>query len=168
MFSVLGSIALGYVYSTAMEWVVHCGVYHRLGSRLGGSFNFHLKEHHRDTRIHRGLDPAFASQTWSWDAHGREAFGLLLLVGLHAPLAVVAPWFFGTVCAMAVLYHYCHRRSHVDAAWCKERLPWHWEHHMGSDPHANYCLTSDWFDRLVGTRKRFPQLFEQPSSKRAA
>ena len=156
------SIAIGYAYSTAMEWVVHNLVYHRLGRKLGGRFNFHLKEHHRDTRRHGGVDPALSDQTWAWDAHGREAFGLLLLVVLHAPLAWLAPWVFGTIVAMAVLYHYCHRRSHRDPEWCRTRLPWHWEHHMGTNPHANYCLTSDWFDRLMGTRHRSPKAWEAP------
>ena len=31
------SIAIGYAYSTAMEWVVHNLVYHRLGRKLGGA-----------------------------------------------------------------------------------------------------------------------------------
>lgn len=165
---ILAHLAAAYVYATAMEWVVHNLVYHQLGRKLGGQANFHFREHHKDTRLNAGLDPAFDKRTWAWDAHGRETFGLLAMVALHLPFLVLAPAFFAGIAAMAVLYHYCHRRSHRDARWCMETLPWHWEHHFGRDPNANFCLTSDWFDRLVGTRKEYPELFGTPEERIAA
>lgn len=163
----LGIIA-GYVYSTAMEWVVHNWVYHRLGKKLGGMLNFHLKEHHRDTSVHRGIDPAIVEGKLGWNAHGREAIGLTFLVLVHSPIVLVSPAFFATLCGMAILYRVMHVKSHQDPEWCKRYMPWHWEHHFGADPHANWCITSDWFDRLVGTRKRYPHLFEEEQLRSAA
>ena len=166
-------LAFGYVYATALEWVVHNLVYHQLGRKLGGAWNFHLKEHHRDTRRGRGVDPAFAQRRWllssALTAHSREALGLVVVLLLHTPLLLVAPAVFAALAGMAAYYHYCHWKSHADTEWCKRRLPWHWEHHMSPHLDANYCLTSDWFDRLMGTRVRSPECFEEePARRRAA
>lgn len=168
---ILPGLALGYIYATAMEWVVHNLVYHKLGRALGGTWNFHLKEHHRDTRRGRGVDASFAERRWGWNAHGREAMGLALMVLLHLPLVLLSTTgivTFATIAGMAVYYHYCHWKSHADPAWCRERLPWHWEHHMGRTLDANYCLTSDWFDRLMGTRVRDPACFELKERRASA
>ncbi len=43
--------------------------------------------------------------------------------------------------------------SHLDPMWCRENLPWHYDHHMGPNQDMNYGVTTDWVDRLMGTRE---------------
>ena len=35
----------------------------------------------------------------------------------------------------------------------KQHLPWHYDHHMGRDQNANWCVTHPLFDNVMGTRK---------------
>ena len=49
-------------------------------------------------------------------------------------------------------YFYKHRRSHLDPEWAKQNLKHHYDHHMGRDQDANWCVTQPWFDYLMGTR----------------
>lgn len=84
----------------------------------------HLQDHHRSTSVGRGVDPSFARVGIRWDAHGREVGGLLLLLVLHAPAAVVAPLFYLTLVVHAVRYVAIHTRAHRDPEWCRTHLPW--------------------------------------------
>ena len=73
------------------------------------------------------------------------------------PLIPVAPFFVGTMWYSAANYYVKHRRSHLDVEWAKEHLPWHYDHHMGPNQHANWCVTWPWFDFVMGTRKPYVQ-----------
>lgn len=147
----VAGIPAGYVYGVVMEWVVHNLLYHQLAMRVGAPIDFHLKDHHRATSVGRGVDPSFARRGIRWDARGREVGGLLLLLVLHAPAAVVAPLFYVTLlvhsarCVVSLrepapLSSPCpapgrtgslrrvaaiHTRAHRDPDWCREHLPWH-------------------------------------------
>ena len=54
-------------------------------------------------------------------------------------------------------YHYwrVHKKAHEDPAWAREHLPWHYDHHMGPNQDANWCVTRPWFDILMGTREPY-------------
>ena len=69
-----------------------------------------------------------------------------------APLFPIAPFFVGTLWYSSANYYRKHKRSHLDPAWAREHLPWHYDHHMGPHQDANWCVTRPWFDRLLGTR----------------
>ncbi len=86
-------------------------------------------------------------------AQGKEAAALLVAALLHLPLARRAPWFTAGVMLSIANYYRVHKRSHRDPAWARTHLPWHYDHHMGPDQHANWCVSHDWFDRILGTRK---------------
>jgi sterol desaturase/sphingolipid hydroxylase (fatty acid hydroxylase superfamily) len=73
----------------------------------------------------------------------------------HLPLLPVAPFFTMTVYWRAWRYYTIHKRAHLDRNWAKEDLPWHYDHHMGKDQNANWCVTYPWFDHVMGTRKRY-------------
>ena len=167
MIGIIGGLVAGYVYTTFLEWMVHNVLFHRVGPIIwggrffGGVFNFHFVEHHQDTHRHQGVDPVFASGQMGWNANGREAVGLAGGWLLHLPLLFVWPSFFVALTLMALAYHYCHRRAHTDIEWGKKYLPWHYEHHFGPEVHANFCVTSCWFDILMGTRRRYPALVGQ-------
>jgi hypothetical protein len=152
------SIAAGHVLGTAEEWFWHRVLFHGpVGRMKNGPASFHLHEHHpRVTRL-RGLDPAFGNwnfrfRTLGGPHNGRvtEILGLLGVAALHAPLAYWFPWFYAAFVAHGFLYHYTHRRAHLDPEWARVHTPWHWAHHFGHID-KNFCITSEWFDRLVGT-----------------
>ena len=152
-FHVVTGVA-GYLYTVLLEWVVHRYIFHALGKRPGSRFRFHYADHHRATRRHDGSDPAFEGHAFNWNAHGREFWGIMIGIVLHTPLLLVAPAFFIVSSLCGLNYHRVHRKSHLDPAWCKEKLPWHWDHHMGDREasNANWCVTCEWFDRMMGTR----------------
>ena len=55
----------------------------------------------------------------------------------------------------AVRYFYFHKRAHTDVEWGKKKMPWHYDHHMGRNQDANYGVTFEWVDKLMGTRKKY-------------
>ncbi|MEZ4463411.1 MAG: hypothetical protein R3F43_02565 [bacterium] len=67
----------------------------------------------------------------------------------------MAPFFVGTMWYGAVRYYQIHKKSHVDPEWARTHLPWHYDHHMGPDQNANWCVTRPWCDHLMGTRKPY-------------
>jgi hypothetical protein len=156
------SLAAAYVWGTAHEWFWHRVLFHGVGGRSKrGPASFHLHEHHpRVTRL-GGLDPAFGNWRFKLKPNGgpyngrvTEILGLLAIAAAHAPLVLWVPWFYAGFFAHGLRYHYMHRRCHLDLDWARTHTPWHWLHHFGH-PNANYCITSDWFDKLVGTHSEW-------------
>ena len=47
------------------------------------------------------------------------------------------------------MYYTMHRKSHIDVAWGKKWMPWHYEHHMGKDQHKNWGVRLPVFDGLL-------------------
>ena len=88
-------------------------------------------------------------------SQGKEAAALVAVSAALLPLAPVAPFFVGTLWYSALNYYKVHKRSHLDPEWARENLPWHYDHHMGPDQDANWCVTKPWFDDLMGTRKPY-------------
>ena len=67
----------------------------------------------------------------------------------------MAPFFVGTLAYSAWNYYRKHKRAHLDPEWARANLPWHYDHHMGPNQHANWCVTRPWFDVLMGTRQPY-------------
>ena len=67
-------------------------------------------------------------------------------------------------------YYRVHKRAHLDPEWAKVHLPWHYDHHMGPNQNANWCVTRPWFDHLMGTREPYlgTERAAQDAAKRAA
>jgi sterol desaturase/sphingolipid hydroxylase (fatty acid hydroxylase superfamily) len=155
------TFGFGYVYATAVEWSVHRFIFHGLGKRYK-ALSFHWAQHHRAVRQHEGGDPSYHSSVFSWSAHGREFWGVAVGLLLHTPLIPYLPGFFLGAMVVGLNYARIHRKSHVDPAWCRRSLPWHWDHHMGKNPDANWCVTNEWFDKLMGTRELGPASKPEP------
>lgn len=148
-------IPLALLTANAAEWWIHKHVLHGLGRRPGSFWHFHLDEHHAASLRNEGRDPAYTRSPWHWNAQGKELFGLGLLVVPVLPLAPVAPFFVGTMVYCGVDYYRKHKRAHLDPAWARAHLPWHWDHHMGPNQDANWCVTRPWFDHVMGTREPY-------------
>jgi sterol desaturase/sphingolipid hydroxylase (fatty acid hydroxylase superfamily) len=144
---------LALLYMNLSEWVVHRYVLHGLGRRRESFWSFHWHEHHRHARRTEMRDADYARPVLGAHAQGKEAAALLVAAALHLPLARRAPWFTAGALFSIANYYRVHKRSHRDPSWAKAHLPWHYDHHMGPDQDANWCVSHDWFDRILGTRK---------------
>jgi hypothetical protein len=163
-------IPLGLAFANASEWFVHKYVLHGLGRRKGSFWQFHWHDHHRNARTHEHRDPDYERPLFErWNGQSKEALALIGGTLALAPLVPIAPFFVGTVAYSAVNYYRKHKRAHLDPAWARAHLPWHYDHHMGPNQHANWCVTRPWFDELMGTREPYvgTQLERDHVAKRA-
>jgi len=147
-------LVFGMLHANAVEWVVHKYVLHGLGRKKGSFFRFHWAQHHRIARKNGMHDKSYEQPFWVWNARGKEIGGILGLAVLHLPLVKVAPWFTAAVVFSSFNYLYRHRKAHMDVEWGKKHMPHHYDHHMGENQDANWCVSYPWLDLLVGTRQR--------------
>lgn len=147
-------IALGLVHANAVEWLTHKYVLHGLGKKKGSLFRFHWAQHHRIARKNAMYDKTYEEPFWRWKARGKEIAGIAGLALLHLPLINVAPYFTAAVLFSSGNYLYRHRKAHLDIEWGKKHMPHHWDHHMGPNQDANWCVSYPWFDWILGTRER--------------
>ncbi len=145
-------IPLGLAYSNAGEWLVHKYVLHGWGRKRSSFWSFHWLDHHRVVRLNGHVDDAYERSVVGWHPQGKEALMLTLATAAHLPLFPIAPFFTATVAYSAINYYRKHKRSHLDPEWAREHLPWHYDHHMGPNQDANWCVTRPWFDHVMGTR----------------
>jgi hypothetical protein len=151
----LAGIPLGLALSNVTEWVVHKYVLHGLGRRRQSFWSFHWHEHHNACRRNRMHDPDYHRPALGWHAQGKEILGL---AAGAIPSSFLFPWWptlSATLVWAAFDYYRKHKRAHLDPEWARRHLVWHYDHHMGPDQNANWCVTRPWFDLLVGTRKPF-------------
>jgi sterol desaturase/sphingolipid hydroxylase (fatty acid hydroxylase superfamily) len=136
------------------EWAVHKFVLHGLGRDPRGAHAVHYHRHHQAAHKNGGYDPDYEGPMWSSRAQRRELFGLTAVGLAHVPLFVVAPFYTSTIWYCLARYRRDHRRAHLDPAWARDHLPWHYDHHMG-DQEKNFGVSWSWFDVLAGTRDVF-------------
>jgi len=148
-------IPLGLLYANASEWAIHKYLLHGLGRSKESFWAFHWHDHHKNVRREGHRDPHYERPVFGWHAQGKEAATLAMVTAAHLPLAPIAPFFVGTVVYSAVNYYRKHKRSHLDPEWARQNLPWHYDHHMGPNQDANWCVTRPWFDHLMGTREPY-------------
>ena len=149
-------IPVGLAVANVTEWLVHKHWLHGLGKRRGSFFSFHWHDHHNTVRRNQHYDSRYETAAFDWsDQVDREAALLLGAAALHVPLLPIAPFYVGTMWYSAWNYYRVHKRSHLDPAWARTHLPWHYDHHMGPDQDANWCVTHPWFDQVMGTRKPY-------------
>ena len=166
----IGGVAAGLLYSNVSEWFVHKYALHGLGRKKESFFAFHWHEHHRRARKSDMRDADYERSPFGKHAQGKEVF--MLVASSAAAAALIGrkhPWFTATAIYGAWNYYRCHKRSHLDPEWAKENLPWHYDHHMGPDQDANWCVTKPWFDIVMGTRKPYlGTVLEAKAKARAA
>lgn len=153
----LTGFILGLLAENAGEWAIHRFLLHGLGRRRASVWHYHWNRHHRLARSHGMVDPDYRGWPLRWNTHGKEVLLILGAVLAHGPLAGMAPAYVAGVYFALGCYYVRHRKAHLDPAWARRHLPWHWEHHMGGDPEANYCTTWPWFDWVMRTRVRPPE-----------
>ncbi len=144
---------LGLLYANAGEWLMHKYILHALGKNRQSFWAYHLFEHHAVSLQNGMIDPGYQKlELTSWNTQSKELVVLAVIVLLHAPLVLLSPFFTGAVYVSLALYYYKHRRAHLDPVWARRHLRWHYEHHLGDNCNANWCVTWPWFDYVLGTR----------------
>ena len=137
------------------EWAAHRYLLHWRGRNKDSVFAFHFHVHHQKVRRHGGYDPDFEGPVWSTPTQLGEAIGLTIIGLAHAPLFPIAPFYTATTWYLLAKYRRDHRRCHIDPEWGRTHLPWHYDHHMGPNQHANWCVTHPLFDYFLGTREEY-------------
>lgn len=145
-------IPLALVASNAAEWAFHKYLLHPARKDRRSFFHFHMADHHRNCLCHQFYDPDYETPWWKMGPHGKEVVSLAAVSALLLPLLPVAPFFTLTSWWCAARYYRVHKRAHMDVEWAREHLPWHYDHHMGPNQEANWCVTHPWFDTVKGTR----------------
>jgi hypothetical protein len=148
-------IPLGLLYANAVEWTSHRFMLHGLGRKKDSFWAFHWHEHHRNARRLDHHDPDYHRSRIGFHAQGKETLAFVVSLVVHAPLFPVAPLFTSAVFAYAIFTYRAHKKAHLDPAWAKRWIPWHYDHHMGPDQHANWGTGLPWFDLLMGTRRPY-------------
>jgi len=157
-------IPMGLLYANAVEWLVHRYVLHGPGKNPNSFWRFHWAEHHKNSRKNAMYDADYEKSIFDWNARGKEAFGIAFMGALHTPLITVAPYFTATVMYSCFNYIYRHKKAHLDPAWARVHMTSHYDHHMGADQDANWCVTRPWFDWIMGTR--VPYAFTKTEAQR--
>ena len=148
--------ALGLVAQNAGEWLAHKHVLHGMAREKDSFWAFHWYEHHKESRRNDFYDPHYERHLFGGlHAQSKEALGLLAAGALVLPLLPVAPGFTSGFLFGLGNYYWVHKKSHNDPEWAKRHLPWHYDHHMGPNQHANWCVTFPLFDHLMGTREPY-------------
>lgn len=148
-------IPLALAYTNISEWLIHKYWLHGLGQNKKSFWSFHWHEHHREARKADMFDPQYTRSVFTWSPQGKEVLALVGAAVAVAPMFPVAPFFTATVWYRTLRYYQIHKKAHLDPQWAKEHLPWHYDHHMGKDQNANWCVTHPWFDHVMGTRKQY-------------
>lgn len=148
----------GLVVANGFEWVAHKYILHgthRAGqsrySPVPRSMQSHWA-HHREVRKQGFHDEGYVEGISNWRTKN-EIVSLTIVAGVSS--LIFYPISKGMVLASlysAANYYYIHRRAHLEPAWAKRKIPWHYDHHMNANQDANWCVTKPWFDYLLGTR----------------
>ena len=170
MWSTLCWFVAGLIYSNAGEWAIHKYVLHGWGAKRDSFWRFHWHDHHRKARQNEHIDAGYHGRLWGLgEEEGlKEGLGLLGLAAVHLPWAWVSPGFVAGVWVSVVAYYLVHRRSHVDGEWARRWLWWHYDHHMGPNQNANWCVTWPGFDWLLGTREPYVGTEREASDRERA
>ena len=149
-------IPLGLLVANAGEWAIHKYLLHERGKKKKSFWSFHWHEHHNHVRKNDMVDEAYLRPPFrKWDAHTKEVVSLLGAAAAVAPLFPIAPFFTATCWWSTLSYYKKHKRAHLDPAWAKEHLPWHYDHHMGPNQDSNWCVSQPLFDYVMGTRSEY-------------
>lgn len=148
-------IPIALLVSNASEWYLHKRYLHEEGKDKRSPWSFHWHEHHRNARQNGMRDETYERFPLGKHAQGKELMALIAMGLMTLPLAPIAPFYTGTTLFCIAEYYFKHKKSHEDPEWAREHLPWHYDHHMGPNQNANWCVTRPWFDHIMGTREPY-------------
>ena len=78
---------------------------------------------------------------------------LFLTISLSFIIILFFPMAYAVLVICAFSYYFQHRWMHQTPSYARENAPWHYDHHMGRDQHANWGVRLPIFDYVFGSRK---------------
>jgi len=154
LLALLFQIVIGLLYVNLLEWLIHKYVLHGLGKKKGSFFSFHWQRHHSRCRRF-GFHDADYVEPLKWKTTGKELTGLLLLAILHLPVIFYFPVLYFALVLGAAIYYASHAISHIHPEIGKKYFPHHFDHHMGTNQDANWCVSYPFWDRVLKTRIKY-------------
>lgn len=139
-------LATGWLYGHIFEYIAHKHVLHNK-KKFKKVFRNHFKTHHNESRKNEMYDKNYNRLVSS----KFEIVSLLSILILHLPVAFTLPYFYGMIAWSVTSYYFLHRLSHLNVAWGKKWLPWHYEHHMGKNQHVNWGVRLPIIDKVLKT-----------------
>lgn len=147
------SFVAGLVAANAGEWYIHKHLLHEQGKKKDSFWRFHWADHHKTVHQENYRDHAYeANLLDSWNPQSKEAAALVAGAVIVSPTFLVAPLFTLGIWTSMANYYYVHKRSHLEPEWGKNKIPWHYDHHMAPDQEKNWCVTFPLWDYVMGTR----------------
>jgi hypothetical protein len=145
---------LGLLVANAGEWCIHKYILHGLGKNKNSIWAYHWREHHQVCLQNAMLDAGYQHFHLEWNSQAKEFVFMFVAVLSQLPFIELAFWYVMGVYLSIAVYYYLHCRSHTELDWARRYLPWHYDHHLGSVPDANWCISYPLFDYLLGTRRK--------------
>jgi hypothetical protein len=154
MFAEMACFLLGLLYANLGEWLMHKYLLHGLGKNNSSFWAYHY-QHHAVCAKHGMLDSGYQPiKLTGWNSQTKELVVLTLIMLIHTPVYLLSPAFVTALYFSIVLYYYLHRKAHLNPLWASTHLRWHYDHHLGSERNANWCITWPGVDYVLGTRKK--------------
>ncbi len=113
-------------------------------------FKHHFGGHHKLSRMHGMRDKSYDNIYAKTSLF--EFASLLFGAIIHLPILYYFPFAYITLLAGTANYYYIHRKSHMDVNWARDNVPWHYDHHMAPNQHANWGVRLPIIDWIFGTR----------------
>ena len=154
---ILIQLVSSFLVGNFLEWVLHKHVLHGIGGSPKSSLSFHWMRHHRLVRRHKFSDPDYLQPWYNWNSRTKEIACLVGLALSLSPLVYLAPVFYGGLVIWSLLYYQLHKVSHMRPEFGKRYLRWHYDHHMGTNQQANWCVVVPFWDYVLGTRIRYTE-----------
>ncbi|MFX5405720.1 sterol desaturase family protein [Acinetobacter baumannii] len=143
---------LGIFVANGLEWYFHKVWLHEFPTKYRNSPFFTHIAHHKRARLNNFHDEGYAESMFKNAEIYNEKTALIGLAGAATVFLPVAPFFTAGLYYGIWNYWRIHAKSHLDPEYAKNRIPWHYDHHMTSNQNANWCVTRTWFDYIMGTR----------------
>ncbi|MFP1158487.1 sterol desaturase family protein [Acinetobacter baumannii] len=143
---------LGIFVANGLEWYFHKVCLHEFPTKYRNSPFFTHIAHHKRARLNNFHDEGYAESMFKNAEIYNEKTALIGLAGAATVFLPVAPFFTAGLYYGIWNYWRIHAKSHLDPEYAKNRIPWHYDHHMTSNQNANWCVTRPWFDYIMGTR----------------
>lgn len=143
---------MGMLAVNAFEWYAHRVWLHEYPSKHRNSPFFTHIRHHKRAKLNGFHDEGYLNSMWQDQEIFNEKVALIGLAGAATVLLPVAPFFVAGVYYSAWNYWSVHAKCHLDPDYARNRIPWHYDHHMNASQDANWCVTRPWFDYIMGTR----------------
>ena len=137
------------------EWFAHKYILHKIGASKTSFFHYHW-EHHKRCRQNDNIDQEYVDLFERGKMSKMIKKEIFLICVSHIFIAMptylfVSPYLGIAGVIVAWYYYLAHALSHSNSKY-KNFMPWHYDHHMGSNQNLNWCVTFPWTDWLAKTR----------------